>query len=67
MRANSISVVRQLIKAGANLNSKNQNGMTPLMFSVNENNLNIVKELIKANANSRRSSSRDRARWRTAR
>ena len=44
-------VITELIKAKADVNEKNKDGWTALMFAARDNsNLEIIKELIKAGA-----------------
>ena len=43
--------VTVLLKAGALVNAKDNNGMTPLGFAVKENRLDVAKCLIVAGAN----------------
>ena len=43
-------IVKCLVNAGANVNSKNVNGHTPLMFAVYHSNINIVSFLIENGA-----------------
>lgn len=43
-------IVRYLVNVGANVNSKNVNGYTPLMFAVYHSNINIVSFLIENGA-----------------
>ncbi len=45
---NQIDTVKDLIKAGANVNRKDKNNFTPLMYA---NSPELVKELLKAGAN----------------
>lgn len=52
-RDGNLDIVRYLIGKGANINSSNHEGRTPLMHAAESNNLDIVKHLIinKANIN----------------
>ena len=43
-------IVKCLVNAGANVNGKNVNGHTPLMFAVYHSNINIVSFLIENGA-----------------
>jgi ankyrin repeat protein len=46
----NLKIVKELIKAGTNVNSVTDNDTTPLMYASSRGHLEIVKELIKAGA-----------------
>jgi hypothetical protein len=45
----TVSIIRELIKAGADLNSNDQPNNTALMWSAHKSNLTVAKKLINAN------------------
>lgn len=47
---NSLSEVRRIIENGININSKDEDGWTPLMVAADKNNLKIVKLLVELGA-----------------
>ena len=47
----NITVVKQLILKGENVNSKHESGFTPLMLAVSRGNIETMKQLITAGAN----------------
>ena len=48
--ANNTEVITTLIEAGANVNAKDKNGMTPLMYAVRVSTLEVITALIEAGA-----------------
>ena len=50
VRANCLDIVHLLLKAGANLNSKNLVGITPLMLAIQLGNVSIADVLVSAGA-----------------
>jgi len=50
-RANDLAQVRQLIKAGADVNAPTSDGSTALLLAAYESNVDIVKALLAAGAN----------------
>ena len=50
VRANSLDIVHLILKAGANLNSKNRVGITPLMLAIAQGNVGIADSLVSAGA-----------------
>ena len=47
---NSLSEIRRIIENGININSKDEDGWTPLMVAADKNNLKIVKLLVELGA-----------------
>ena len=62
---NQIEMAELLIDLGADLNSENKNGMTPLMIAARHGNATLVKALLAKGANARKTdfTGRDAVSW----
>ena len=49
----NIEAVRKLVNAGANINARSQNGLTPLMIAASRGRSNIIRYLVNKGANAR--------------